>query len=64
MGLPVEISERFGLANMKGSHIIGHTRMATESAVTMEEVIHFQQVPIYVWFTTARYRIMHVYVKS
>ncbi|MCG9494187.1 glutamine amidotransferase family protein [Acinetobacter pittii] len=36
MGLPVEISERFGLATMKGSHIIGHTRMATESAVTME----------------------------
>ena len=36
MGLPAEISERFGLANMKGSHIIGHTRMATESAVTME----------------------------
>ena len=35
-GLPKEISERFGLANMKGSHIIGHTRMATESAVTME----------------------------
>lgn len=36
MGLPAEISTRFGLANMKGSHIIGHTRMATESAVTME----------------------------
>lgn len=36
MGLPKEISERFSLANMKGSHIIGHTRMATESAVTME----------------------------
>ncbi|RMO96193.1 Glutamine amidotransferase, s-II protein [Pseudomonas amygdali pv. morsprunorum] len=36
MGLPREISERFGLAFMKGSHIIGHTRMATESAVTME----------------------------
>ncbi|MGQ7817861.1 class II glutamine amidotransferase [Metapseudomonas furukawaii] len=36
MGLPKEISERFGLARMKGSHIIGHTRMATESAVTME----------------------------
>ncbi|HIE4272051.1 TPA: glutamine amidotransferase family protein [Pseudomonas aeruginosa] len=36
MGLPKEISERFGLASMKGSHIIGHTRMATESAVTME----------------------------
>ncbi|NAT61379.1 amidophosphoribosyltransferase [Pseudomonas syringae pv. actinidifoliorum] len=36
MGLPREISTRFGLASMKGSHIIGHTRMATESAVTME----------------------------
>ncbi len=36
MGLPREISERFGLASMQGSHIIGHTRMATESAVTME----------------------------
>lgn len=36
MGLPKEISERFGLKGMKGSHIIGHTRMATESAVTME----------------------------
>lgn len=36
MGLPKEIAERFKLANMKGSHIIGHTRMATESAVTME----------------------------
>lgn len=36
MGLPADIAERFSLANMKGSHIIGHTRMATESAVTME----------------------------
>lgn len=36
MGLPREISSRFGLGKMKGSHIIGHTRMATESAVTME----------------------------
>jgi amidophosphoribosyltransferase len=36
MGLPREIAERFGLAKMKGSHIIGHSRMATESAVTME----------------------------
>jgi glutamate synthase domain-containing protein 1 len=36
MGLPKAISERFNLKGMKGSHIIGHTRMATESAVTME----------------------------
>jgi len=36
IGLPIEIASRFGLARMQGSHIIGHTRMATESAVTME----------------------------
>ena len=36
IGLPKAISERFNLKNMKGSHIIGHTRMATESAVTTE----------------------------
>ncbi|MDO6459630.1 glutamine amidotransferase family protein [Granulosicoccaceae sp. 1_MG-2023] len=35
VGLPAEISETFNLPGMKGSHIIGHTRMATESAVTM-----------------------------
>jgi glutamate synthase domain-containing protein 1 len=33
-GLPDEVSRRFGLAGMAGSHAIGHTRMATESAVT------------------------------
>jgi len=30
------IADTFNLEGMKGSHIIGHTRMATESAVTME----------------------------
>ncbi|ODN69251.1 class II glutamine amidotransferase [Methylobrevis pamukkalensis] len=34
VGLPAEISARFGLADMRGTHGIGHTRMATESAVT------------------------------
>jgi glutamate synthase domain-containing protein 1 len=34
VGYPTEVSERFGLADMTGSHGIGHTRMATESAVT------------------------------
>jgi len=34
VGLPKEVSERFNLSNMSGSHAIGHTRMATESAVT------------------------------
>ncbi|MEI6337130.1 MAG: glutamine amidotransferase family protein [Verrucomicrobiota bacterium] len=33
-GLPCSVLERFQLATAKGSHAIGHTRMATESAVT------------------------------
>ena len=35
VGLPKDVSESFQLTTQKGSHIIGHTRMATESAVTM-----------------------------
>jgi glutamate synthase domain-containing protein 1 len=35
VGLPKNIADTFNLAGMKGTHIIGHTRMATESAVTM-----------------------------
>ena len=35
-GLPSEVVERFRLAEMGGSHAVGHTRMATESAVTTE----------------------------
>lgn len=35
VGLPQSIADTFNLPGMKGSHIIGHTRMATESAVTM-----------------------------
>lgn len=35
-GLPEDVAKRFGLAGMSGSHAIGHTRMATESAVTTE----------------------------
>lgn len=34
VGLPIEVLERFDIASMSGSHAIGHTRMATESAVT------------------------------
>ncbi len=33
-GLPKDVAERFDLNSMSGSHAIGHTRMATESAVT------------------------------
>ncbi|SDR97856.1 class II glutamine amidotransferase [Bradyrhizobium canariense] len=34
VGYPTDVAGRFGLANMRGTHGIGHTRMATESAVT------------------------------
>ena len=34
VGLPEQVTERFQLSQMSGSHAIGHTRMATESAVT------------------------------
>ena len=36
VGLPEKVAERFGLAAMTGTHAIGHTRMATESAVTTD----------------------------
>jgi amidophosphoribosyltransferase len=34
VGLPRDVVNRFGIRAMKGTHGIGHTRMATESAVT------------------------------
>lgn len=34
VGLPVSVVDRFGIREMAGSHGVGHTRMATESAVT------------------------------
>ena len=34
VGLPADVSNSFGLSKMSGTHAIGHTRMATESAVT------------------------------
>lgn len=36
VGLPSDVAARFRLAHMGGSHAIGHTRMATESAVTTD----------------------------
>ncbi len=36
VGLPKEVVARFNLSSMGGTHGIGHTRMATESAVTTE----------------------------
>lgn len=34
VGLPAAVYEKFGLDTASGTHVIGHTRMATESAVT------------------------------
>lgn len=34
VGLPKDVAARFNVSSMSGSHGIGHTRMATESAVT------------------------------
>ena len=34
VGLPKDVANRFGISKMSGRHGIGHTRMATESAVT------------------------------
>jgi glutamate synthase domain-containing protein 1 len=36
VGLPADVASRFDLAHMTGTHGIGHTRMATESAVTTD----------------------------
>lgn len=33
-GHPAEIAARYGFSTLNGSHAIGHTRMATESAIT------------------------------
>ncbi len=34
VGHPLEIAERYRFGSMRGSHAIGHTRMATESAIS------------------------------
>ncbi len=36
VGMPRQVVDRFGLPTMAGTHGIGHTRMATESAVTTD----------------------------
>lgn len=36
VGLPQDVASRFDINGMSGTHGIGHTRMATESAVTTE----------------------------
>jgi glutamate synthase domain-containing protein 1 len=45
VGLPDEVSARYGLPRMAGTHAIGHTRMATESAVTTQGAHPFSTGP-------------------
>ncbi len=33
-GLPADVAARYSLPNVSGTHLVGHTRMATESAIT------------------------------
>jgi len=41
IGTPAEVADRYGFKNLKGSHLVGHTRMATESAVTPDRAHPF-----------------------
>ncbi|MEL0438882.1 class II glutamine amidotransferase [Phycobacter sp. K97] len=45
IGLPRDVAARFDLRKMGGSHGIGHTRMATESAVTTMGAHPFSTAP-------------------
>jgi methylamine---glutamate N-methyltransferase subunit A len=45
VGLPGVVCNRFGLRGMRGTHAVGHTRMATESAVTTDGAHPFSTGP-------------------
>lgn len=45
VGRPADVATRFALATMRGTHGIGHTRMATESAVTTDGAHPFSTGP-------------------
>ncbi len=36
VGLPAAVADRYAFKRLSGTHVVGHTRMATESAVTPE----------------------------
>jgi len=40
-GTPAEVAERYGFESLTGSHLVGHTRMATESAITPDRAHPF-----------------------
>lgn len=40
-GTPAQVAERYGFEALTGSHLVGHTRMATESAITPDRAHPF-----------------------
>ena len=40
-GKPADVAQRYAFAQLTGSHLVGHTRMATESAVTPDRAHPF-----------------------
>lgn len=45
VGTPAEVAARFDMAGMSGTHGVGHTRMATESAITTDGAHPFSTGP-------------------
>lgn len=41
IGTPAQVAERYAFSQLKGTHLVGHTRMATESAVTPDRAHPF-----------------------
>jgi len=41
IGAPAEVADRYAFSGLQGSHLVGHTRMATESAVTPDRAHPF-----------------------
>ena len=41
IGTPAQVADRYRFAKLKGTHLVGHTRMATESAVTPDRAHPF-----------------------
>ena len=41
IGTPTDVAHRYNFQSLKGSHLVGHTRMATESAVTPDRAHPF-----------------------
>ena len=50
IGSPAEVAKRYGFAELQGSHLVGHTRMATETAVTPERAHPFSSTRR--WYAT------------